>query len=330
MDGRGGTCVADRLSGMPVMRKQKLCPLCILLMVLLPAACGCIASAQSQRPAPTTAVSQCVVELEPAMTPEPASNAQTDATMNPALRERPVYDPLRLPEYAKSFLGDALGDYYAVIAAVEAGETSVQLSGRADFARVERTIHALYAPKMLLYDAKFIEGKGPFEYADDTGCLTIRYVYGRETHLALIGAFSERINAALSQCRAGAAPEEWAEALFLWVVENLRYVLDMRLTVYDAVTTGSAYCQTYAELYQLLLTQAGISCYLVGGSVDLDGDGVADGEHEWNRLWLNGAWAYADPTWDRGDLAFYAMTRDECIRSGHLEPYLDPCDALLH
>lgn len=311
------------------MRKQKLRPLCALLAVLLPAACGCAAPAQRRPPTQTTAAPQRVVELETVMTPEPAPDVQTAVTAGPVLRERPVYDPLRLPEYAKAFLGDALCDYYAVIAAIEAGETSVQLSGRTDFARVERTIHALYAPKMLLYDAKFFEGEGPFEYTDDTGCLTIRYVYGRETHLALIGAFSERINEALSQCRAGASPEEWAEALFLWVVENLRYVLDMRLTVYDAVTTGSAYCQTYAELYQLLLTQAGIPCYLVGGSVDLDSDGIADGEHEWNRLWLNGAWAYADPTWDRGDLAFYAMTHDECIRSGHLEPYLDPCDALL-
>ena len=300
---------------------------CTLLSTLLLAACGHGIPAQQ---ALTTAGLQAAAELELAAAPAATPTPQVTAAPESAPREQPVYDPLRLPEYAEAFLGDALSDYCAVIMAIEAGETSVQLSGKSDFARIERVIHALYAPKMLLYDAKFFEGTGPFSYADDTGCLTIRYLYGRETHLALIGAYAQRINQALSQCRPGAAPEAWAESLYLWVVEHLRYELDMRLTVYDAVTTGIAYCQTYAGLYQLLLTQAGIPCYLVGGSVDVDGDGVADGEHEWNRLWLDGAWVYADPTWDRGDLSFYAMTYDECVRSGHLEPYLDPCDALLN
>ena len=105
-----------------------------------------------------------------------------------------------------------------------------------------------------------------------------------------MAAYAARMEDALSRCTAGMTARQQAVALYLWVIDNLHYELDMQLTVYDAVTTGAAYCQTYSMLFQQLLTQVGIASYQVGGSVDTDGDGVADAEHQWNRLLLDGEW----------------------------------------
>lgn len=301
-----------------VLRALRLCAVCVLL---LPFAC------QPATPAGGGGGETALpVQLRPAATPSPSP---AEASLPTAWPQALAYDPLRLPAYAEEFLGESLADYRALVAAIAAGEPRVTLSARASFPKLERTMNALCPQKMLLFDARYTQGEGPLAYDTETHTVTIRYLYDAGTHRELMQAFEDRMNDALLRCTPGMGLRQQAEALYLWVIENLYYELDMRLTVYDAVTTGAAYCQTYSMLYQHLLTQAGIPCYQVGGSVDTDGDGVADGEHQWNRLLLDGAWYYADPTWDAGDLRFFCLTYEECLQCGYLAPFCDPCDALL-
>lgn len=311
-------------------------------MPLLAAACAMLALSLACASAPAAVVP---AEATPAATavanagtasPRPAADGTAAPVAAPSpspettpLAQIPTYDPMRLPGYAEEFLGESLDDYRRLLAAIAAGETSVILSDAADYGRIERTVHALYPQKMLLYDARYTLGEGPFSFDASTHTVSIRYLYDAGTHRMLMQAFADRMAEALGRCTPGMSQRDCAEALYLFVVENLHYELDMRLTVYDAVTNGAAFCQTYAALYQLLLTQVGIESYLVGGGADTDGDGTADAEHQWNRLLLDGAWYYADPTWDRGDLHYFAMSYETCVGTGHVPPFLDPCDALL-
>ncbi len=297
----------------------------MLLLCALLLACACAPAQLPQGAGPgtvqPTASPQC-----PASTPVQTVPSPQPATPTPW---KPAYDPLRLPDYAVAFLGDSLSDYQALIRAILAGEPFVTLENPSSFPKLERTMNALFPQKALLYDARYTLGEGPLAYDAETRTVSIRYAYDTETHRLLMAAYAARMEDALSRCTAGMTARQQAVALYLWVIDNLHYELDMQLTVYDAVTTGAAYCQTYSMLFQQLLTQVGIASYQVGGSVDTDGDGVADAEHQWNRLLLDGAWYYADPTWDTGDLRYFGLSYDECLLSGYLEPFVDPCDALL-
>ena len=63
-------------------------------------------------------------------------------------------------------------------------------------------------------------------------------------------------------------------------------------TVYGALVSGRAVCAGYAAAYQMLLEEAGITAWTVGG----ESRGVP---HAWNAFWLDeNTCVYADVTWD--------------------------------
>ena len=306
---------------------NRLLPLACALLALWSCACAPAIRAAGGAPSIAAATPQ-AVPVQVVVTSAPSAPPLPAASPSPAAALR--YDPLRLPAYAEEFLGPAsLAGYRALVEAIGAGAPSAALPEGADYARIERTLNALYPQKMLLYDARYTAGEGPLRYDAATRTVSIRYAYDADTHRALMQAFAARMDEALSACTPGMTQRAQAEALYCFVVGHLHYELDMRLTVYDAVTTGAAYCQTYAGLYQLLLVQAGIENYLTAGRVDTDGDGMPDGDHQWNRLVLDGVSCYADPTWERGDLTCFGMTYEQCVATGRLPPFLDPSDALL-
>jgi len=241
----------------------------------------------------------------------------------------PIFDPCTLPTYAEEFLGNDLKAYEKMVTAIEHGEPSVSLPKTTQFAKVERTLLALYPQSVLLYDISFARGEGPFSYDAEQQTVEIRYLHGNKTHIALMEAYRLRMEEALSVCKDTMSEYEQAKILYQWVVENLNYEFDLNLTVYDAVITGKGYCQTYSKLYQQLLVRRGIPCLLVGGLVDFDRDGIADAEHQWNQLYIDGQWIIADPTWDAGNLDCFDLSREQMENLGYLQPYIDPADALL-
>lgn len=303
---------------------KKICV--VLALALLLSGCNLAAPpVTSETPEPTAStVAATPVSLLLAETPTPAMAAET-----PTPAALVSFDPLRIPAFAEEFLGESLADYRTFILAILAGEPVAQLSETGNFQKIERAYNAMFPQKTLLYDSGYRQGIGPFTYDAATRTVAINYLYDAATHQTLLEAYADRMNEALALCTPGMTQREQAEALFLRVVENLHYVLDMRLGVYEAVTTGEAFCQTYSALYQLLLAQVGIECFEVGGSVDTDGDGESNDMHQWNRLYLDGEWIYADPTWDSGDLRYFGLSYEECLESGYLAPFLDPADALL-
>ncbi len=89
-------------------------------------------------------------------------------------------------------------------------------------------------------------------------------------------------------------------------------------TAYGALISGLAVCEGYSELFQYLCNQLGLRCIVVVG----ESQGIS---HQWNIVWLDGAPAYADPTWDDNDALeelgeksyFYLNLTDDMLKSSH-------------
>ncbi|MGN1020635.1 MAG: transglutaminase domain-containing protein [Aristaeellaceae bacterium] len=105
---------------------------------------------------------------------------------------------------------------------------------------------------------------------------------------------------------------DYAKALALhdWLCSNATY--DDSLTRYDpagVLLDGTGVCQSFAQAYQMLLTEAGVeNVYVTGGN------------HAWNMVKLDGDWVHVDVTWDEDstDRYYFGMstaliTRDHTI-----------------
>ncbi len=86
---------------------------------------------------------------------------------------------------------------------------------------------------------------------------------------------------------------EKARALHNWLIANAEY--DYRSSPYfhaDGVLLyGKGVCQSYAQAYVLLCTEAGIPCLYVTGT-------AGGGPHGWNVVFIDGTWWHVDCTWD--------------------------------
>lgn len=118
----------------------------------------------------------------------------------------------------------------------------------------------------------------------------------------------------------GMTPRQKAEALYDYVVMNVRY--DQRYysdrssmpyasqTALGALRDSTAICGGYAHALKLLLEKAGIPCINVTGSYYGE-------NHMWNCAYLDGQWLYLDATADRGGLRTrFLLTDDELAALG--------------
>ena len=98
-------------------------------------------------------------------------------------------------------------------------------------------------------------------------------------------------------------PYDQAKTIYNWVHKNVSYAFDVSkayLQPYDVFKHKSAVCGGYANLLKELLNLAGIPAINVSGI--LTGVSETPG-HEWNAVYVNGNWLFADATWggDRFD-----------------------------
>lgn len=68
---------------------------------------------------------------------------------------------------------------------------------------------------------------------------------------------------------------------------------DASQDAFGALASGLSVCGGYANLYTLLLRNAGIPAFQVSGYLT-----QAQMGHAWNIVRMDGTWLYADPTWD--------------------------------
>ena len=92
-------------------------------------------------------------------------------------------------------------------------------------------------------------------------------------------------------------PYDQAKTIYNWVHKNVSYAFDVSkayLQPYDVFKYKSAVCGGYANLLKELLNLAGIPAINVSGILT----GVSEtAGHEWNVVYVNDKWFYADATW---------------------------------
>jgi len=296
---------------------------------------GCIFAGRAE--SPETAGPVTITVTQAGDTAASLSAGSTSPQTVPAASETETsawftYDPYRVPAYIKDFLGDSYDDFLAVLHALQNGDETVTLTTvdtSAEFENFRRAVQVFFVQKDLLYDFEYHEGTGPFSFDETTKEFAIKYAYPRTEYLEKLAAFSDLIesifNENVSDITDGVST---AAELYLYVVGSTSYDYNMNDTVYDAFMQHLAYCQTYSQKYQYLLWQAGIECFLAGGTAVLS-DGTVFGDHEWNIVRLDGALYHMDTTWDTGDLYYFGMDDAKCLETGHGADYLAPCDALL-
>ena len=126
--------------------------------------------------------------------------------------------------------------------------------------------------------------------------------------------------------------EEKARVLHDWLVHNTAYNLyDLTTETEDVFWTsaillrGRGVCNSYAQVYTLLLYHAGVeSRYLIG---DTDGDLVQDDDgkgfnHAWNLVLIDGQWYHVDTTWDNGDFINTAEDKEKMIVGSGEDSYV--------
>ena len=235
------------------------------------------------------------------------------------------YNPYYLPEYGTKFLGNLLDDYQATIEALLQGKTSITLSeavSQEDFEQLRRAVFNFFVPRNLLYDYQYFEGNGPFSYDEKSRKLKISYEYPTTEYVARLQEYHEFVESIFHQNVSDMKNQfETAKELYLYVVDNTEYVLDRKLNAYDTIMYHQGYCQSYAQMYQVLLWQAGIENYLVATSDPVD--------HAWNIVKLGDDFYHMDPTWDEGNLYYFGMDDSRCTETGHGNNFHRPCDPLL-
>lgn len=270
---------------------------------------------------------------KPVATPTPKATSTPEASPSPTASPTPEpsptpvkeafkYDPYYLPQYGKDFLGENFEDWKRITEALYQGDTEVQLTTietEKEFEHIRRAVLSFFIPTNLLHDYWYLQNEGPFVFDTKTKVVTIRYNDEKEVYLKNLNHFFDKIESIINEHVSDIDDTfKTAEELYRYVVNSMTYLSDHRLNAYDAFMSNKGFCQTYSEMYQHLLWQAGIECYLIG-----------NGTHEWNLIKLDGEFYHVDTTWAEKDnpLFNFCMSDKKCYAEH--DPNVRVCDSLL-
>lgn len=179
---------------------------------------------------------------------------------------------------------------------------------------LRRAIQVCFVPWRLLKDPKYIDG-GPFYFDEKSGLLTIYYQTDengtKDEYLQKLREFANEIEIIMGSVNNIEDKITTARELFDFISNNISYCDNGKLTLYDAITKRTGYCQTFSQMYRYLLWQANIPCYLCSGDI----------KHEWNVIELDECYYFADTTWQATDNKppqyYFGFCGDALNESGH-------------
>jgi len=127
--------------------------------------------------------------------------------------------------------------------------------------------------------------------------LSISFNYNGEskaTFDARYSALKSAVDTALQSVDSSMSAEEKALALHDYLILHAAYdtsnpVPNDSYKAYGVLVNGKGVCNSYAEAYNLLLTEEGIPSFKVTSTTM---------NHAWNMVKLNGSWFHVDVTWD--------------------------------
>lgn len=158
---------------------------------------------------------------------------------------------------------------------------------------------------------------------------TLPYICGedgdKEKILETVQSLSDEI------CRNAETDHDKAMAIAMWVGLNTAYDFDaaavsadLSVTSLEAVIGNDFHttCGGFSNLYSALCSAQGIYCLNMKGGAAADGYSrdeleTAPANHEWNAVYINDRWYYADCTWI-SDLSY---ENGEVYSGGDIKPF---------
>lgn len=143
-----------------------------------------------------------------------------------------------------------------------------------------------------------INVKTSYQYIGDTvidSTLTVRIHY-LET-MAMLDAVNAKVEEVLAELGVeGKSDYKKVKLIHDYIVNNTKYQFGSNCyTAYGALLEGRAVCQGYAQLAYKMMTEAGLTCYVIIGQAN-NGSRIED--HAWNLVKVGKKWYYLDTTWD--------------------------------
>ena len=148
------------------------------------------------------------------------------------------------------------------------------------------------------YDYVDTHGVTYLNDADEASSCTVSRIYAtyRIAPEQFVG-YREEMDAAIAEALSGAqglgSDYERIRAVHDWLVRNCVYTQEdddiVAHTSYGALVRRDAVCQGYTGAFKLLLARLGIPCEVVVSEAM---------DHQWNMVFLDGAWYHVDVTWD--------------------------------
>ena len=252
--------------------------LSLALALLLCAFSGC------SEPAETAA--------EPTPSPSPAAASASPAakTISAPQPRSFTVDRALLPADAEAYLGDARGDYDALLDAVCAGETEVALQ---DADRAERAAE--------VFSASPYAALAALEIGDD-GAVTITPA-GTGSADAFDSAAKELVESAVYT---ESNELETAAALYRAVSSGCTYAESEENSLYRMIVEKEGGCAEFAAALSYLFNQNGIPAQVASGT-------AGDSEHFWVIAELGGKPYHFDPTFENSatgglGLSYFGMS----------------------
>lgn len=159
-------------------------------------------------------------------------------------------------------------------------------------------------------EAFYVTGAYSYSYNTLTNTVTLF----RPEYADFTAADQQRFDTALDTLYASAGitagMSDYEKSLLLHDALSSHVTYDLTApamhTAYGALVNGRAVCDGYAEAYQCLLREAGITSHIVVGYSVNPSSGKGEG-HAWNLVELDGEYYYTDVTWDdQGDDLYHA------------------------
>lgn len=287
-----------------------------LLIGLLVIALGCSAGCQSvTEDMPDNSSLESYVNLE--------EDVSVENSLEASENFGPEYAFLISDIQKERFPEEYLAVCEAVVEAVLASEETVDLSGLTEYSIV-RDNSLLLAREVhpLVQLATFTEIDKP------SGIYEISYGCTAQEHEKIVQEFQEKVQGIVQECMEKATTkEEYAKAVFDYMVEHCRYDYDTyyavmeagyytneaverynSLSAYNVLMRGDGECLQFAQSYTFLMRSVGIECMCVTGqsavlfrSNNAHYAALTEGQlfgdsHAWNAIKLNGKWYGVDTT----------------------------------
>ena len=133
-------------------------------------------------------------------------------------------------------------------------------------------------------------------------------------------ALAAEMDELVAKAKEAKSEKETANKLFQWTCRKVKYNMpawhawnNPAVTARDVQTSGEAFgallygkavCGGYADIFHVLMQQAGLVDFITSGNVGPEMEG-----HVWNVSRLDGVWYHTDPTWSR-----FAWTREKMCK----------------